>query len=106
MSPPAWPSILIVSWFMLVGVSYLFFMRYRDTAVKTAVYPYALALVGATFLALSYVLGLRGSPWFLELIAVIVIMYVNHRQYRLCRGCGRVILRQQRSCPRCGAQPE
>lgn len=96
----------LISWIVLIAVSYLFFVRYMNYAVKKAVWPYYLIFIGATFLAFAYFQGVRGPALYLMVIAAIVILYFNFRQYGFCPGCGRSVQRKRTSCPVCGAKLE
>ncbi|MRR09472.1 zinc-ribbon domain-containing protein [bacterium] len=90
------------AWVVLGAASYLFFTRYRNAAVKTAVWPFYLAGIGLVFLAFIFLQGVRGTMLYIAAAATGVIMCLNYAFNGFCERCGAMVPKRSAVCPKCG----
>ncbi len=107
-TPGAVFPVFVVVWAALGLVSYLFFARNKDVALKKRIFPRLAIGAGAAF---GLVISLM-APWPAVLLFfpfIGLITWLNIRMTRFCDGCGKMLINHQwwttmNFCSHCGAK--
>lgn len=105
--PPLGWWVFMAVWIGLGVVSWIFFSRSRDAALKRRVLRWG--HIAASILFTGFVVLITGESWFLLVLvpAVALITFLNIRLTKFCGSCGATLYNANwfvrlRFCQRCG----
>ena len=101
--------IMVGTWIVLGLLSfYLFFIR-KNYEFKVRYFKYFVIMVAILFIAFVTAMGAPLQAYIFMIPVVIVITFLNIRNTRFCKTCGKTIINQLGSgkidfCPKCGSK--
>ncbi|MES0371751.1 MAG: hypothetical protein ABUK11_05675 [Mariprofundaceae bacterium] len=94
-------------WALFVGARLFVFAVNIDIDIKKRVWPAIIIGLGAMLLWFAYMLHFPARYYWLLLLGVMLIVFINLRGFYFCKPCGRMIahkdvLKKPINCERCG----